>query len=164
MAEIYFPPVSFLFSVEMLDNTTGGSRLEAGFQEVSGISVEMQTDKIPEGGQNLYAHKVPSRISNDSNLVLKRGLVTGSSVFGKWCRDHFSQGLNTVTNSKKIAPKNIIVHLLDIATQKPIMAWAFANAYPVKWEISGLNAKESNFVVESLTLAYSYFAVIQPKS
>lgn len=164
MAEISFPPVSFLFAVEILGNTGSNSRVEAGFQEVSGIGVEMQTDKIAEGGQNLFAHKVPSRISNDSNLVLKRGLITTSSVFGDWCRKHFSQGLNTVTKSQKIEPKNVIVHLLDVTTQKPIMAWAFANAYPVKWEISGLNAKESNFVVESLTLAYAYVAVIQPKS
>lgn len=155
----FFPPASFLFSVEILGNSASSAMIEAGFQEVSGISTEMSTDTINEGGENRFSHKVPARISNNSNLVLKRGLVAPSSIFGDWCRSHLSQGLNAVSKRKKIEPKNIIVHLLDAETQKPLMSWAFARAYPVKWEISNLNAKESNMVVETLTLTYAYFQV-----
>lgn len=155
----FFPPASFFFSVEILGNSASSAMIEAGFQEVSGISTEMTTDSITEGGENRFIHKVPARMNSSNNLVLKRGLIASSSVFGDWCRSHLAQGLNAVTKSKKIEPKNIIVHLLDTSTQKPLISWAFARAYPVKWEISTLNAKENNMTVETLTLTYAYFQV-----
>jgi phage tail-like protein len=155
-----YPPVGFSFAVQILGDSSSATSIEAGFQEVSGISAEMKTDPIPEGGENRFVHKVPARISNDSNVVLKRGLIPASSAFGDWCRSHFSQGLNAVTKQKKIMPKDIIVHLLDVDTQEPIMSWAFARTFPVKWEISTLNAKDNSIVVESLTMAYAYVVVL----
>lgn len=155
------PLAGFSFSVEILgDSSSGGASIEAGFQEVSGIQFDMGADKITEGGENRFAHKVPGRISNDNNLVLKRGLIVSSSGFGRWFRRHFSQGLNVVTESSKIAPQDIIVHLLDANTQMPLISWAFARTFPVKWEISGLSAKDSQIVVENLTLAYAYSFIV----
>lgn len=154
-----FPPVGYVFIVQILGSSSSDpSSIEAGFQEVSGITAEMSTEKITEGGENRFVHTVPSRINN-SDLVLKRGLIVSSSEFGKWCREHFKQGLNTVKEKNRIDVKDLIVHLLDVDTKKPIMSWAFAGAYPIKWEISGLNAKQSEIVVESLTLTYRYFSV-----
>lgn len=159
----FFPPLGFLFSVEILGESTGSSHLEAGFLEVSGIASEMATEKISEGGQNQYAHKVPGRLSNDATLVLKRGLITtAGSSFGKWCNEQLSQGLNAVFINKKIVTKDIIVHLLDAKSKSPKMSWVFVRAYPIKWEISGLNAKESNYMVESISLAYAYVSTVYP--
>ena len=156
----FYPPLGFTFAVQILGNSSSATSQSAAFQEVSGLNAEMKTENIVEGGENRFSHKVPSRINNDGNLVLKRGLIVASSDFGDWCRDHFSQGLNAVSKSKKIAVKDIIVHLLDGSTQKPIMSWAFARAYPVKWEMSNLNAKENSYVVESLSMAYAYVLVL----
>lgn len=161
-----YPSVGFLFAVEILKESMGGiDGVEAGFLEVSGIVTEMATDKIVEGGENRFVHKVPARISNDSNLVLKRGLIASKdSNFGKWCKEHLSQGLNAVQSGKRIQPKDIIVHLLDIENKerKPKMSWAFFRAYPIKWEISGFNAKESSYMVESISLVYAYAEVLYP--
>ena len=155
------PLAGFSFSVEILgDSSSGVSSIEAGFQEVTGIQFEMNTDKITEGGENRFVHKVPGRINNDNNLVLKRGLIVASSGFGNWFRRHFSQGLNIINESTKITPQDIIVHLLDANSQTPLISWAFARAFPVKWEISGLNAKDSQIVVENLTLSYAYFFIV----
>jgi phage tail-like protein len=149
-------PAGFLFSVEILGEPSANkSAIEAGFQEVGGINATMGFDKIAEGGENRFAHKVPTRVAYDTNLELKRGLIVAPSPFGDWCREHFSYGLN----NHVIKPKNIIVHLLD-EKQNPLMSWAFARAYPVKWEVAGLNARQSEIVVESIALAYQYFAKI----
>jgi phage tail-like protein len=152
--------VGFLFSVEILGKPTSNrTSIEAGFQEVSGINVTMNFDKIQEGGQNRFAHKLPGRISYDSNLELKRGLIVASSPFGNWCRTHFANGLNAVKPGNKFRTENIIVHLLD-PNQKPVMSWVFTGAYPVKWEATGLQAKQSEIAVESISLAYQYFIMV----
>jgi len=150
----YTPPVGFYFSVEILRE--GGSPfppVDASFQEVSGISVTLETEQIKEGGQNRFTHKVPGR-SNYENLVLKRGLLVRTSDLAKWCVTTFRNNL-----AKKIEPKTIKVTLLDANTsgKGALMSWVFTNAYPVKWDISPLDAQKSEIVAESITFAYSYF-------
>ncbi len=150
----YTPPVGFYFSVEILPE--GGSPFppnDAAFQEVSGISVSLETEQIKEGGQNRFTHQVPGR-SNYENLVVKRGLMVRSSELAKWCVTTFRNNL-----VRKIEPKTIKVTLLDAnaAGKGALMSWIFTNAYPVKWEVSSFDAQKSEIVVENITFAYSYF-------
>lgn len=162
-----YPPVGFFFSVEFLDNP---AYMEAGFLEAKGFSVEMEYESVNEGGENRFAHKLPKGIKYGSNLELRRGLILTNSGFGKWCRTHLGSGLNTVDSKQKIEVRNLIVHLLDAeksvdahgraVEREPLMSWAFAQAYPVKWDISSLDAKKSEIVVESLSIAYAYFTVL----
>ena len=150
----YIPPVGFYYSVQILGkNDRPFPPADAGFQEVSGISATLETEQIKEGGQNRFVHQVPGRASYD-NLVLKRGLMVRSSSLGEWCLSIFKQNLN-----KKIEPKTIKVSLLDANTdgKGAIMTWVFTNAYPIKWEVSSLDAQKSEIVVESITFVYSYF-------
>lgn len=159
-----FPPVGFLFVVDVLEGLSRVNQIDAGFLEISGIDTEISMESIAEGGQNLFSHRVPGRIKNDGLLVLKRGLIpAANSTFGSWCMSQLSQGLNSVTIDKPIKTKNIIVHLLDMKTQNPLMSWAFARAYPTKWEISGFNAKESSYIVESISLSYAFISTLYPK-
>ena len=150
----YLPPVGFFYTLSFLSMGGSASNLwDAGFQEVSGISAKMETDAISMGGENRFAYKVPKRVNYD-DLVLKSGLIIPSSYIATWCLKHLKGGLN-----EKLEPKTVTVSLLDANKdhQEAIMTWVFVNAYPVGWEISGLNAQESGIVVESLTLTYNYF-------
>ena len=45
----------------------------ATFQEVSGLSIEIEVEEFAEGGENTFLHQVPVR-SKFPNLVLKRGM------------------------------------------------------------------------------------------
>ncbi len=149
------PPLGYYFSVEILGTQT--SYVEAGFQEAKGLSAEMETEMIYEGGESRFAHKVPKAVKYSNNLELRRGLITAQSLFGDWCLEHLATGLNG-----KIVVKDLIVHLLDLGTAggKPIMSWALARAYPVKWEIGQLDARKSEIVVETLVITYAYFTVL----
>lgn len=150
-------PVSFFFSVEILGlPAANASAIEAGFEEVSGINTTMNVENITEGGENGFVHKVPGRLKYDSNLELKRGLITGFSPFGLWCRSQLSGGANAASVATKIVTHNVIVHLLN-ANQIPVMSWVFVGAYPVKWDIKGFNSRQSEIAVETLALAYRYF-------
>ena len=144
----YSPPVGFHFIVVFNGITTKIS--DHQFQSVSGLTVNLETEEIAEGGENRYKHSLPVR-TKYSNLVLKRGLLIDSGVIN-WCR----QALENF----KIKPIDLTIILLD-ENHLPLQTWNVVHAYPVKWEISDFNAEESKLVIESLELTYNYFKLVK---
>ena len=143
---VYYPPTSFYFKVEFLDIKS--SSMDIRFQEVSGLSVDMETEDFKEGGENRFVHKLPVR-TKYSDLTLKRGLLTDSEVT-TWCR-------NAIENFK-FKPANLNITLLN-ENESPVMMWAINHAYPTHWSISDLNSSDSKVAVETLKLNYNYFRV-----
>ncbi len=144
----YYPPVGFHFRVEFdLDGLTDA---DTRFQEVSGLAAELGIEEVVEGGENRFSHRLPTR-AKYSNLILKRGLLTDSQLI-QWCRDaieHF-----------EFAPTTVNVTLLN-ELHKPVSeTLSFIRAWPVKWSVSDFKAQENAIVVETLELAYNYFARI----
>ena len=142
----YFPPVGFHFKVEVLGLSPNDN--DVRFTDVSGLSMEMATEEIAEGGQNRFLQKYPVRAKH-SDLILKRGMFTDSEIT-KWVRE--------CIEDFAITPKNIDVKLLDEEHQ-PLVTWHIVNAYPTKWSISDLAASNNSVVVESLQFFYQYFSV-----
>lgn len=145
-----YPPVAFYFRLSF-DGAASGS--DASFKEVSGITMEMGTEEITEGGNNNFKHRVPTSVKF-SNLVLKRGLVPKDSAVIQWCLDTLGGGLD-----KAIQTKTIMVSLLD-EKGNPLNSWSFANAWPVKWSASDLNSMNNELVIETLEFSYSYFTKV----
>ena len=140
-------PVSFYFQLSF----SGISEIvDASFKEVSGITMEMGTEEITEGGNNSFKHKVPTTVKF-SNLILKRGLVPKNSALIDWCVNTIGGGLATT-----IETKTIIVNLLD-ESGSPINSWSFVNAWPIKWSASDLHSMNNEILIETLEFAYSYF-------
>ena len=145
----YYPPGAFYFSLSF-PGVPGVS--ESSFSDASGISVEMSTEEIQEGGENRFKYKVPTG-AKYPNLVLKRGFVSAGSNLAKWCQGIIGGGL-----AETIVPKTIVLCLMNnVGTI--IKTWNFANAWPVKWEISELNSTNNNYVIETLEFVYSYFEI-----
>ncbi len=140
----YYPPLGFHFKV-FIENI----KSEYQFQSVSGLQASLETEEIAEGGENRFKHKLPLRTSY-SNLVLKRGLNTNKKLYN-WCQD--------AVNGLDISPSPITIQLLN-ENNEPLSTWNIVNAYPIKWEVSDFNAEESNIVIETLELSYSYFNVL----
>ena len=154
----YIPPVGFFYSISLIENngTLGISTgMDAGFQEVSGVSASFETETIKEGGENRFEYKVPKGNVTYEDLVLKRGLVVWNSALAKWCHKQLSDGLN-----KPIQPKILNLQLLDVRSKLPIMAWVFHDAFPVKWEVTGFTANQSEIAIETLTFTYNYFQLV----
>jgi len=142
----YYPPVGFHFQVEVLGLPPHDNDMR--FTEVSGLSVEISTEEIAEGGENRFIQKYPTR-QKYPELVLKRGLLLASEVF-TWireCLDH-----------DRIEPKNVDVKLLN-ESHEPLVTWHVVNAYPTKWAVSDLNATGNAVVIETLQLYYQYFTI-----
>jgi phage tail-like protein len=158
--KLYYPPVGFHFDVrilgkndvrEIIETKVGLSpNIDGKFSEVSGISHELQQDSYFEGGENRFAYHLPKAVQY-SPLILKRGLVSCTSAMGNWIGDTAMHGLNN-----PIELKHILVMLLD-DTNVPIVAWLFINAYPTKWQVSGMNALQNEIMVETAEFSYHRF-------
>jgi len=145
----YYPPVGFHFKVEVQDLTAMED--DVRFSEVSGLSVEMGTEEIAEGGENRFIQKFPTR-TKYPELVLKRGLLVNSEVT-KW--------IHQCLEDYNIKPKNVFIKLLNEEHQ-PLLTWNVVNAYPTKWAVSDLNASNNAVAIETLQLFYQYFTLVKP--
>lgn len=148
----YYPPACFHFKVELNGVDGADSDSEQRFQEVSGLSVEVETETLREGGENRFEYKLPKR-AKYPNLILKRGLLKGSA-FLEW----FKSAMNTyfIVAVYDFKPADITITLLDEADE-PVAVWNVVQAYPLKWSMSDLRSSENAVVVESIELAYQYF-------
>lgn len=142
----YYPPVGFHFRVEVLG--LPGNANDLRFSEVGGLAREMGSEEVPEGGENRFTQKYPTR-AKYPELVLKRGLLPRSEVW-KWTRQ--------CLEDLRIEPRDVDITLLN-DRHEPLMAWHVVNAYPTKWAISDLNAANNALVIESLQLFYQSFTV-----
>ncbi len=147
MAFIY-PPLGFHFAVilELFPQTPQDFR----FQEVTGLTVDVETEEYKEGGENRFTHKLPTR-TKYSDLTLKRGMFTGSFIV-EWCKQAIEE-----FNFK---PTNITITLLN-DLHLPIAAWYVVNAYPTQWKVTDFKAEENAIVFETLKLNYQYFKTIR---
>lgn len=119
------------------------------FSEVSGLSVQIETESVKEGGQNDYIQKLPS-YPQYSNLTLKKA-IDGDLELYRW--------IATSITTYDFSPATITISMLA-ETLDPVLSWMVMGAYPVKWELSGLQADQNNLAFETLELAYQQFFLI----
>jgi len=141
----YYPPWGFYFKV-VFDISQDKNDLR--FQSVSGLSVEYDFESFKEGGENRFEHKLPVR-TKYADLVLKRGLLTDSSVIN-WVLNAFQNRI--------FKPADITVNLMN-ERGEPLQTWNVVHAIPKKWLVSDFNANENGIVVETMELSYRYFTI-----
>lgn len=149
----FYPPTGFLFKVSI----QGIPDAEADFQEVSGLSMTLETLALKEGGQNRFIHQLPVRTTSDK-LVLKRGLKATSSLL-TWCREAIEEF--------SFSPKDLDISLLDPgiddSLSNPLVSWHLSHAYPVKWSLSPFNAMNSELAIETIEIQYRFFTKTFPE-
>lgn len=141
-----YPPVSFHFVVSF--NGISGKTVDTQFQSVSGLSVEIETEQVKEGGENRFTHQLPVR-ANYTDLVLKRGLAKDSDLID-WFR-------NAIENMI-IHPVTIDISLLN-EEHEPLVSWNIVHAWPKKWSLSDLDAEQNAIAIETLELHYRTFSI-----
>lgn len=119
------------------------------FQDVTGLSVDVDLDTYKEGGENRFVHRLPGR-NKYADLVLKRGMTLVSGVTA-WC-------LDSIENFN-YQPTNMLISLLN-EDHLPVSSWYIANAIPIKYAISEFNAEQNQIVIESITLRYEYYKTL----
>jgi phage tail-like protein len=128
---------SALFRVKFLGLTV----TDGYFASVTGLSAQTDVLEYPEGGQNTFVHRLPTRIKQ-GNITLKRGVIPDSALLD-WYQKSVVQA----------EPVTLVVTLLD-TSMKPVRIWNFINAYPIKWTGGDLNAASTEILTESLEIAH----------
>ena len=144
-----YPLAGFYFQVGLAGDTA--LPIASGFAEVSGLDVNRELVELPEGGENEMVHQLPGRMRH-GNLVLKRGLVGESDPLFVWCKASLESDLG-----QPFTTHDIEVALLASAERK-LITWTCFSAWPVKWGIAGLAAKDGQVAVEALEFAYQRVA------
>ncbi|MBV1873613.1 MAG: phage tail protein [Gammaproteobacteria bacterium] len=143
----------FYFSLCMPGSSSQSSdSMDTAFQDVSGLSKEIELEEVVCGGENRFKYKLP-KTTKFGNLVLKRGVCFNSSPLIGWCMDTLDNGM-----AVSIKTKNLQLSLLNESGQS-CRLWNFINAYPVKWSGSELNAEKSALFIETIEFAYQYFDI-----
>jgi phage tail-like protein len=135
MARRQDPFRGFRYLIEMEGLVSGG------FLRVKGLSREVRVESYREGGVNDYEHKLASNVAYP-NLVLERGLALDD--LWKWAQ---------AAADGRLQRRNLWIRLQDEANDKA-WAWEVAQAIPVKWSASDLEATSPQVVMESLELAH----------
>ena len=134
----------FHFKVSFPSIQATKEETDVQFQDVSGLSAEIQLEEVWEGGNNISVYKLPKPLKY-GNLVLKRALVSSKTTLLEWVRK--------AVEDFDFETKNVIVELID-GNGVSVKGWQFINAYPVKVSISDLGAQKNELVIETLELAY----------
>lgn len=116
------------------------------FSECSGIGSENETIEhrvVNEHGVEVVT-QLPGRLRY-SNIVLKRGLISGNTALWDWRKEIEEGGIAS-------ARRNGSVVLLD-QNSEPLAQWDFTNAWPSKVTGPTPSAGGSDVGVEELTLA-----------
>lgn len=140
----HIPPVGSYFMVTFLIGGILPNPLDIRFQKVSGMNSTIETTEVKEGGENLFTHHLPDRVTYE-NLVLERGMVVGSLL---------NLEFNAAMSLMGFSPSNVLVILLN-HSNIPISSWLFQNAYPIKWSVSDLDATQNAVVIDTMELKYS---------
>src|SRR5689334_15992873 len=108
------PIIGMRFGVFFFAGGAIPNPIDIRFQRVSGLSAEVETEPVREGGQNLYTQRLPVGVTYN-NLVLERGMVVGSPLHVEF---------NAAMSLFKFAASNVLVTLLN-ESKVPLAAWMF---------------------------------------
>jgi len=123
---------------------------DGGFQEVSGLEVEMDVVQLDEGGRNDGVVRRVGR-AKYSTLVCKRGMVgpaggDADPELWQWFQD-------VVAGVRPVRRYDGTVKVKDQAGTT-MAAWRFRRALPAKIVGPTLNAKTGDIAIEELHLAH----------
>ncbi|MCS6844225.1 MAG: phage tail protein [Caldilineales bacterium] len=137
------PYGTFNFLVDLGTGDTGSIR--AGFQEVSGLNVEVTSAEYRNGNEPVNHVRKLNGIYKVGDVTLKRGLIGAMDLF-EWIKQ--------VREGDQAARRNITIHLRDESGANTVMTWRLTNARPLRYTAPSLNAKGGTDVaIEELVLS-----------
>jgi phage tail-like protein len=120
-----------------------GDGAVAGFSEVSGLSIELQTIAYREGSDKRNVVRKLPGLAKVSDVTLKRGVV-GSLDLYSWLREGTLGAAQTRT---------VVIRLLTEDRSNVAVTWKLIGAFPVKLTHGPLMAASNAVAVEELVLA-----------
>lgn len=143
MAEFRERPYSqFNFWIDMGTGDTESP--QAGFQEVSGLGMEITVAEYRVGNEK---HNAPRKITGTykvPDVTCKRGVI-GSLDLYEW--------LDEVRNGSQDSLRTVKIYLRSEDRTTTVQSWKLTNARPIKYTGPSFNAKGTDVAVEELVLS-----------
>lgn len=136
------PYVQFNFLVDLGNGTQGP---DAGFQEVSGIGMEVTVAEYRTGNHKENSVMKITGLNKATDVTLKRGVI-GSLTMYQW--------LNDIRNGDQKAFRNVTIQLQNEDHTAVVATWKLLRARIIKNVNGPFNAKGTDVAIEELTLAY----------
>ena len=135
------PYPQFNFSVDL------GSGIRAGFQEVSGIGMEVAVAEYRNGNYPTNNVIKITGLNKATDVTLKRGAIGVLDLYG-W--------LNDIRNGSTNGVRNVTIGLMseDRANTTPVLTWRLLNARFIQYTGGPVNAKGNDIAMEELLLSY----------
>jgi len=137
------PYVQFNFLVDLGDGVTDGPK--AGFQEVSGIGMEVTVSEYRTGNAKENSVQKITGMNKSTDVTLKRGVVGSLNLY---------QWLNQIRNGDQSATRTVTIQLQNEDHTAVVQTWKLLRARPTKVTHGPMNAKGTDVAMEEMVLAY----------
>ena len=136
---------------EAFSNSPGGKALgNGGFQECSGLEIEMDVQEYQEGGRNDGVIRRAGRAKYQP-LVLKRGMFFAGA---NGVNPELWQWIQDVTSGvRPIRRYDGLVQVMDVGDQV-VATWVFDRGLPARIRGPELNARTGEIAIEELHIAH----------
>ena len=137
------PYVQFNFLVDLGTGNTDGA--DAGFQEISGIGMEVTVSEYRNGNEKENSVRKITGLNKATDVTMKRGVI-GSLTLYQW--------LNQIRNGDQNALRTIVIQLQNEDHTAVVQTWRLLRARIIKHTSGPLNAKGTDVAMEELVVSY----------
>jgi phage tail-like protein len=137
------PYSQFNFRVKIGGNS--GEDVSAGFQEVSGLSVEQTATEYRNGNEKENRPRKINTTYSVPDVTLSRGVIKASNLWD-W--------MEKVRNGKQAESlEDVVIELRDESGEEVAVSWTLTNARPLSYSGPTLSGTGTEVAVEELVLA-----------
>ena len=136
------PYVQFNFLVDLGTGNSDGP--EAGFQEVSGIGMEVTVSEYRNGNERENSVRKITGLNKVADVTFKRGVI-GSLNLYKW--------LDDIRNGNQAALRTVTVQLQS-EDHQIVQTWKLIRARITKHTSGPFSAKGTDVAIEEMVIAY----------
>lgn len=144
------PFVQFNFLVDLGVNGIDQNSVDGGFQEVSGLSMEVTVSEYRNGNEKENSVRKVTGLNKSTDVTLKRGVIGSDSLY-QWI--HAIRNGDQATLASNALP-TVKIHLQNEDHTAIVQTWKLLRAKAIKWNTPGLNAKGTDVAMEELVIAY----------
>jgi phage tail-like protein len=137
------PYVQFNFLVDLGTGIVDGP--DAGFQEISGIGMEVTVSEYRNGNEKENSVRKITGLNKSTDVTMKRGII-GSLTLYQW--------LDQIRNGDQNALRNVVIQLQNEDHTAVVITWKLMRARIIKHTSGPLNAKGTDVAMEELVIAY----------
>lgn len=136
------PFVQFNFTVDLGQGTDGP---EAGFQEMSGLGMEVTVVEYRNGNEKENGVRKITGMNKSTDVTMKRGVIGSDNLY---------QWLHAIRNGDQTAYKDVTVQLWSEDRTLVVLTWKLLRARIIKATFGPFNAKGTDVAMEEMVIAY----------